>query len=106
MFWAWPEPGWIDIPGRTYTERLVDEHGEVIEERTVPRPELNSVGLDLDGDGDFDTVGAGNGTTHPVELTENALRRELGLPERDSYEFGADADRDAGDSVEYGDTGD
>ncbi|CAN5530406.1 hypothetical protein BH24ACT4_BH24ACT4_10450 [soil metagenome] len=67
---------------------------------------MNSVGLDLDGDGDGDIVGAGNGTTHPVELTENALRRELGLPERASYAFGTSADRQPGEHVEYGEYGD
>lgn len=104
--WDSLHDGWVDIPGRTYTERLVDAEGSVIREETAPRPELNSVGLDLDGDDDFDTVGAGDGTDHPVELTENALRRELGLPERDSYTMGTEADRAPGEHVEYGDTGD
>lgn len=98
--------GFMDIENRTYSERVYDSSGNLIEERDVPRPELNSVGFDIDGDGDIDTVGAGDRTDHPAVLTENALRIELGLPRRISYLDHIYENDPAGRRVEYGDTGD
>jgi Ca2+-binding RTX toxin-like protein len=95
--------GAFDIGGRTYTETRHHPDGRT-EDAVVGRPELNSVGLDLDGDGDIDTVGAGDGTDHPTYVTENALRDEIRLPRRTSYAFGTfEGD---GNRVTYGDTDD
>lgn len=101
--------GAFDIGGRTYTERVYDADGNLVSEEVAPRPELNSVGFDIDGDGTIDTVGAGDGTDHPEVLTENALRDELRRPRRLTYLSHDDVGRvHAGDgvTVEYGDTGD
>lgn len=73
-------------PQGEYTEILVDEDGNEVRRNTdVPRAELNSVGMDLDGDGDIDTFETGDGSEHPTALTENALRDDLGLDPRPSY---------------------
>jgi len=94
--------GATDIHGRTYTETRHFPDGHT-EDRVASRPELNSVGLDLDGDGDIDTVGAGDGTDHPTFFTENALRDEFGLRRRTSYEWGT---FEGNDRITYRDTDD
>ena len=100
--WDHLHNGAIDIGGRTYTETRHFPDGHT-EDRVAPRPELNSVGLDIDGDGHGDTVGAGDGTDHPTYLTENALRDELRMRRRTSYEWGTFA---GDDRITYGDTDD
>ncbi|MGH3357983.1 MAG: M91 family zinc metallopeptidase, partial [Nocardioidaceae bacterium] len=72
-------------PEGDYTEQTVDEDGNVIDENSAPRAEINSVGVDLDGDGDYDPLDTGDGSGHPGELTENALRDDLGWDNRESY---------------------
>lgn len=72
-------------PSGDYTEILVDSDGNEVRRRSAPRAELNSVGMDLDGDGDIDTYESGDGSEHPVALTENALRDDLGVRRRPSY---------------------
>ncbi|MGH3666120.1 MAG: M91 family zinc metallopeptidase, partial [Egibacteraceae bacterium] len=52
---------------------------------TAPRPEINSVGIDTDGDGQPDLL-----EDHPEHFTENTLRDEMGLPEREYYAIPAD----------------
>jgi len=50
----------------------------------VPNREREAVGLPVDHDGDPSTpnqIAPG----HPTEYTENGLRREMGLPDRESY---------------------
>lgn len=94
--------GWIDIPNRTYTETRHFPDGRT-EDRVASRPELNSVGQDIDGDGDIDTVGAGDGTDHPTHFTENALREELRMRKRTSYEWGT---FEGDDPITFGDTDD
>lgn len=49
-------------------------------EHTSPIPEVNSVGIDLDGDGDRDVLDG-----HPDWFTENEIRDEMGIPNRDVY---------------------
>ncbi|MGH9111479.1 MAG: M91 family zinc metallopeptidase [Acidimicrobiales bacterium] len=100
--WDHLHNGMIDIGGRTYTETRHFPDGRT-EDRVAPRPELNSVGLDIDGDGDIDTVGAGDGTDHPTYLTENALRDELRMRRRTSYEWGT---FEGDDPITYGDSDD
>ncbi|UPK74290.1 M91 family zinc metallopeptidase [Nocardioidaceae bacterium SCSIO 66511] len=68
-----------------YTELLVDEDGNVISENDAPYAEINSVGIDTDGDGEYDTLLTGDGSEHPGALTENALREDLGWDNRESY---------------------
>jgi hypothetical protein len=46
----------------------------------VNRSEVNAVGMDLDGDGKWDLFEG-----HDSFFTENALRREMGVPERANY---------------------
>lgn len=101
---AWDQlhDGWVDIGGRTYTETRHRPDGST-EDKVAPRNELNSVGLDLDGDGDIDTVGAGDGTDHPTYFTENALRDDLRMRRRTSYEHGTFV---GDDRITYGDTDD
>jgi len=72
-------------PSGDYTEILVDEDGNEVRRGTAPRAELNSVGMDLDGDGDIDTYPSRGGRDHPVALTENALRDDIGVDPRPSY---------------------
>lgn len=72
-------------PEGTYEEILVDADGNEVDRNDAPRGELNSVGLDIDGDGAIDTVETDGGDEHPAELTENALRSDLGWPDRPSY---------------------
>ena len=61
--------------------------GPGIDRGQVPNSERQAVGLDstakpFDFDGDPSTPA----TTHnPIELTENGIRRELGLPDRPAY---------------------
>lgn len=100
--WDHLHNGAFDIGNRTYTETRHFPDGRT-EDRVAPRPELNSVGFDLDGDGDIDTVGAGDGTDHPEYFTENALRGELGMRRRTSYEWGT---FEGDDPITYGDTDD
>jgi hypothetical protein len=70
----------------SYTERIVAPDGTVTYERTdVPIAEVNAVGIDVDGDGRFDTRPSRDGTPHPAALTENALRDDLGRPRRPGY---------------------
>ena len=73
-----------------YTETLVDDEGEVVDTHTAPMAEINSVGHDLDGDGDLDTQSSDGGRHHPTALTENALRDDLGWDRRPSYTFSPD----------------
>lgn len=74
------------VPEGDYSEVQVDHAGNEIDRNDdVPRAELNSVGNDLDGDGDIDTVETDGGDEHPWELTENALRDDLGIERRPSY---------------------
>jgi hypothetical protein len=68
--------GW---PDGQYTETFVDADGNVVAVRTANRAELNAAGLPVG------TFPAQDGTPHPIEMTENALRRDLGWPERESY---------------------
>jgi hypothetical protein len=68
--------GW---PDGKYTETFVDADGNVILTRTPPRSELNAVGFPTG------TLEANDGTMHPEELTENALRGDLNWPDRPSY---------------------
>jgi Ca2+-binding RTX toxin-like protein len=49
-------------------------------EEVDPIPEINSVGIDLDGDGDRDVLDG-----HPDWFTENEIRDEMGIPNRDGY---------------------
>lgn len=51
----------------------------------APRAELNSVGYDLDGDGDIDTRPSAGDRDHPSQLTENSVRDDLGWPRRRAY---------------------
>lgn len=53
----------------------------------VPNAERQAVGLETSAPGfDFDGDPSTAKTTHnPIELTENGLRRELGLPDRPNY---------------------
>lgn len=73
--------------GGDYTETIVDSAGNVVATGTAPMAEINSVGRDIDGDGDIDTQDSAGGREHPVELTENSLREDLGIPARPSYIF-------------------
>lgn len=100
--WDHLHEGTFDIPGRTYTETRHFPDGHT-EDRVASRPELNSVGQDIDGDGDIDTVGAGDGTDHPTYFTENALRDELRMRRRTSYEWGTFK---GDDPITFGDTDD
>jgi Ca2+-binding RTX toxin-like protein len=50
------------------------------DEHTAPIPEVNSVGIDLDGDGDRDML-----DDHPDWFTENEIRDEMGIDNRDVY---------------------
>jgi hypothetical protein len=100
--WDHLHDGWVDIGGRTYTETRHRPDGTTVDE-VVGRAELNSVGFDLDGDGDIDTVGAGDGTDHPTYFTENALRDELRMRRRTGYAHGTFA---GDDRITYGDTDD
>jgi Ca2+-binding RTX toxin-like protein len=91
-----------------YTEVLRDADGNVVldaggqpRRAEVSRAELNSMGLDVDGDGRPDTVESGDGTAHPTEFTENALRLELRRPLRDSYTMGTQDGRQPGEHVTY-----
>lgn len=100
--------GGVSDRDQPYTEVLRDADGNVVldadgnERRAeVPRAELNSVGFDIDGDGEPDTVPTGDGSDHPVELTENALRTELRRPWRDSYTMGTEDHRRDGEHVTY-----
>jgi hypothetical protein len=68
--------GW---PAGDYTETFLDADGNVISTRTPPQSELNAVGFPTG------TVEANDGTMHPQELTENALRGDLNWPDRPSY---------------------
>ncbi len=69
-----------------YTEVLRAADGTEIRRNTdVPRAEINSVGVDLDGDGDLDTRPNADGEEHPAALTENSLRDDLGWERRPSY---------------------
>lgn len=77
-----------------YTEQRVDENGNVIDENSAPRAEINSVGVDLDGDGDYDPLDSKGGREHPGELTENALRDDLGWDNRESYTIVPEDDED------------
>lgn len=98
------DEGFIDgfIPNNGhYTEVLRDANGNEIRRSDVPRAEVNSQGLDTDGDGRPDTVEADDGTDHPTELTENALRLELRRPLRDSYTMGTQDGRANGEHVTY-----
>ena len=102
-FWA----GFVDGNGH-YTEVLRDANDNVLRDANgnerraeVPRAELNSVGLDVDGDGVPDTAPTEDGTEHPSELTENALRLELRRPRRDSYTMGTQDGRRNGEHVTY-----
>ncbi|QXC63156.1 hypothetical protein KSP35_10430 [Aquihabitans sp. G128] len=72
-------------PDGTFVEEVVDADGNVIDTREYNRAELNSVGFDVDGDGDIDTFDSDGGRHHPTELTENAILDELGLPAREAY---------------------
>jgi Effector protein/RTX calcium-binding nonapeptide repeat (4 copies) len=87
--------------GYFYTEVLRDRNGNEIERIDVTRWELNSVGFDLDGSGDPDTVEAADGTVHPDYFTENALRQELRRPWRDSYALGSMGTQDRRREGEY-----
>ncbi len=91
-----------------YVEVLRDAQGNVVRDqngnemrREVPRGELNSVGFDVDGDGAPDTAPTEDGTEHPSEFTENALRNELRRPRRDSYTMGTQDGRRNGEHVTY-----
>ncbi len=102
-FWA----GFVDGNGE-YVEVLRDANGNVVHDqngnemrRKVPRAELNSVGLDVNGDGVPDTADTEDGTEHPSEFTENALRNELRRPRRDSYTMGTQDGRHNGEHVTY-----
>jgi hypothetical protein len=70
--------------GGTYTEMLLDADGEVLREREAPMAEVNAVGI-VDADGEIITRPSAGGVDHPPELTENALREELGWAHRPSY---------------------
>ncbi|MDH5824754.1 M91 family zinc metallopeptidase [Luteimonas sp. RD2P54] len=61
--------------------------GEGPDSGRVPNAERQAVGLETSATPyDFDGDPATPATTHnPIELTENGLRRELGLPDRPSY---------------------
>lgn len=72
-------------PDGTFEERTVDGAGNTVGSDTFNRAELNSVGFDVDGDGDIDTFDTDGGREHPTELTENAIRDELGYEDRPSY---------------------
>ena len=102
-FWSW-----VRNENGTYTEVLRDGNGNVVRDANgremrseVSRAELNSMGLDVDGDGEPDTVDSRDGTEHPVAFTENALRRELRRPMRDSYTMGTEAERFPDENVTY-----
>lgn len=72
--------------GGKYTEVLRAADGSEISRNTdVPRAEINSVGVDLDSDGGFDTRPNADGEEHPAALTENSLRDDLGWERRPSY---------------------
>ncbi|MGH8901851.1 MAG: M91 family zinc metallopeptidase [Egibacteraceae bacterium] len=66
-------------PDGTFEEPDVDYDPDN-DPQQVPNLERNSVGLDIDGDGDWDLL-----NDHPDYFTENALRDELGRERRDSY---------------------
>ena len=102
-FWA----GFVGGNGE-YTEVLRDANGNVMRDANgnemrskVSRAELNSQGLDVDGDGVPDTAPTEDGTEHPSEFTENALRLELRRPIRDSYTMGTKDGRHNGEHVTY-----
>lgn len=83
--------------GGDYTEILRDADGnEIARYEDTPRAEINSVGRDLDGDGDIDTRENAKGHDHPTSLTENSLREDLGWDLRDSYVY----ETDPGETVE------
>lgn len=75
------EEHWVD---RNTGDPLRDGSGNPIVDE-YNNAEWNSVGHDVDGDGGFDTLDTDGGRHHPGELTENAMRRELGLDDRTSY---------------------
>jgi Ca2+-binding RTX toxin-like protein len=87
-------------PDGEFTEQRVDEHGNVIEETTTPNAEFNSVGFDVDGDGDYDPLDSDGGRDHPGALTENALRDDLGWDNRESYTYVPGHDEDVIVTVE------
>jgi hypothetical protein len=62
-------------PDDDYRQTLPDGTEEV-----DPIPEVNSVGIDLDGDGERDML-----DDHPEWFTENEIRDEMGIPNRDTY---------------------
>jgi NleD-like pathogen effector protein (putative zinc metallopeptidase)/hemolysin type calcium-binding protein len=94
--------GWNPFDGHeNYTEIRRDRNGHELGRADVPRDEVNSVGLDVDGNGDPDTIETGDGTEHPDYFTENALRRELRRPWRDSYTMGTQDGRQNGEHVTY-----
>jgi Effector protein/RTX calcium-binding nonapeptide repeat (4 copies) len=79
------------VPPGDYTEVVYDRNyqgGPDTRGEAVPihRAEWNAVGHDLDGDGRIDTLPTATGVPHPEALTENALRGDLGLPERKYYQ--------------------
>ena len=80
--------GGVEDGDEEYTEIRRDAQGNEIQRARVSRAELNSVGLDTDGNGDPDTIETDDGTAHPDAFTENALRDELRKPRRDSYTMG------------------
>ncbi|MEJ7846414.1 MAG: M91 family zinc metallopeptidase [Acidimicrobiales bacterium] len=89
-------------PDDEYVEVEYDQHGnEVNRSGPISEAELNAVGLDIDGDGDPDSVDTDDGQHHPPVFSENALRDELRRPTRDSYELGTSADRAPGHVVRY-----
>ncbi len=93
-------------PDDRYVEVEVDADGNEVgrSEETISEAEINSVGLDLDGDGDPDTVNTDDGQHHPPVFTENALRDELRRPERDSYTRGTSDARAPGHRIRYEET--
>jgi Effector protein/RTX calcium-binding nonapeptide repeat (4 copies) len=93
--------GGVEDGDESYTEILRDANGNEIRRSEVPRAELNSQGLDTDGDGDPDTIDTDDGTDHPDAFTENALRAELRKPRRDSYTMGTQDGRRNGEHVTY-----
>jgi hypothetical protein len=90
-------------PQDRYFEVEYDENGNEVDREEVSEAELNAVGLDIDGDGDFDSVDTRDGHHHPPVVSENALRQEWRLPIRDSYTFGHSGDRDPGHEIRYED---
>lgn len=71
--------------GGDFTEIFLDAEGNEIGHNVAPRAELNSVGYDLDGDGDIDTRPSAGDRDHPSQLTENSVRDDLGWPRRRAY---------------------